>query len=104
MFRFALVAVLCAAAVSCSSDTPSSPDTPFDVTIVLAPGEAKPVAGSALRVRFDGVVGDSRCPGDALCIQGGDAIVQITVLPDGTTGAAYELHTGNMQPGRSNNV
>lgn len=102
MRLLAVIVALCA--LSCSSDTPASPDTPFDVTIVLAPGETKPVTGSALRVRFDAVLGDSRCPADALCIQGGDAIVRITVLPAGTTGATYDLHTGDMQPVRANNV
>ena len=104
MVRFVLIAMLCAAASSCSSDTPAAPDTPFDVMVVLAPGETQTVTGSTLRVRFDAVLNDSRCPGDALCILGGDAIVQITILPDGSTAAIYELHTGDMQPAHYNNV
>jgi hypothetical protein len=104
MRLFVLIAGLCAAAISCSSDTPAAPDTPFDVNLVLAIGETQPVAGSALRVRFDAVLGDSRCPGDALCILGGDAIVQITVLPDGSKTVTFELHTGDMQPAHYNNV
>ena len=50
-----------------------------------------------MSLRFDGVSGDSRCPADALCIQGGDAIVHVTIL-EGASAAGYDLHTGNMQP------
>ena len=34
---------------------------------------------STFDVQFVAVTGDSRCPADALCIQGGDALVQIRV-------------------------
>jgi hypothetical protein len=40
------------------------------------------------------VSGDSRCPADAVCIQGGDAIVHLRVVEDGAT-SRYELHTGD---------
>jgi hypothetical protein len=49
-------------------------------------------------LRFEGVTGDSRCPIDAICIQGGDASVQLTVVPDSGAGRAYVLHTGDMRP------
>jgi hypothetical protein len=45
------------------------------------------------------VTGDSRCPGDALCILGGDAAVLVAVL-DGSSVSAYELHTGSLEPVR----
>ena len=41
----------------------------------LAPGQAATVEGSPVRVLFLRVSGDSRCPADALCVLGGDAIV-----------------------------
>jgi hypothetical protein len=64
---------------------------------VLAPGSTATIEGASLSVRFDGVSGDSRCPADAFCIQGGDAIVRVTATSD--RGARqYELHTGSMQP------
>ena len=88
--------------VSCTS--PASPDGPVDASIVLAPGETKTVAGAAVALRFDGVLNDSRCPGDAICITGGDAIVKISVLENGGSEAAYELHTGNLQPARHNGL
>jgi hypothetical protein len=66
---------------------------PLDTQFTLAPGASATVAGTSLRVQFSGVLGDSRCPADAMCIQGGDALVRIRVVNGGT--AEYELHTGD---------
>jgi hypothetical protein len=55
------------------------------------------VEGTSLTVRFNDVSGDSRCPADAICIQGGSADVRITALSDGST-RNYELRTGDMRP------
>jgi hypothetical protein len=62
----------------------------------LAPGEIAMVPDAGVSVRFDGVTGDSRCPGDALCILGGDAVVHVAVL-GGSLVSAYELHLGSLQ-------
>jgi hypothetical protein len=51
----------------------------------------------ALSIRFNGVTGDSRCPADAICIQGGDAIVSLTTTSIRGT-RSLELHTGTMAP------
>jgi hypothetical protein len=48
-------------------------------------------------VRFNRVSGDSRCPADAVCILGGDALVHITALSRQSS-RDYELHTGDMRP------
>jgi hypothetical protein len=66
--------------------------------MVLAPGQAASVPEAGVTLRFDGVSGDSRCPADAMCIQGGDALVQIVVLPTRGASQAYALHTGDMRP------
>src|SRR5262245_2639685 len=97
MRRVALLVVLAAAIAACSQ-TPSAPTGPVNAQVVLAPGETTDVAGAAIRLRFVGVTGDSRCPTGVLCIQGGDAIVRIDVLPSAGGQASYELHTGNVQP------
>lgn len=65
----------------CLGKSPVSPG-PLDHQLVLAPGQSVSV-DPALRLRFVAVIGDSRCPGDALCITGGDAIVRITPSPPG---------------------
>jgi hypothetical protein len=51
------------------------------------------VQDTSLRVQFLRVSGDSRCPADALCIQGGDALVHVRVT-DSAASSDYELHTG----------
>lgn len=81
-------------AVGCDESFPTAPDAQ---DVVLSPGETAAFPASGLRVRFDRVTGDSRCPADAVCILGGDAIVRITIL-DGTSSREFELHTGSMAP------
>jgi hypothetical protein len=68
------------------------------VQVIAAPGQTVEVESALMRLRFQGVVGDSRCPGDALCIQGGDALVRIDVQSQSLGQTIYDLHTGNMQP------
>jgi hypothetical protein len=89
-----MLAALCLLPATACQDSPSGPTVPLDQPFTLAPGQAASVAGASLRVLFVGVSGDSRCPADAICIQGGDAIVHISV---GNGGAAvdYDLHTGD---------
>jgi hypothetical protein len=74
----------------------NSPTAPVDRQVVLAPGQTTEIA-AGLSLRFSGVTGDSRCPADAICVQGGDAIVRIVIMSNGST-AERELHTGTMQP------
>ena len=80
---------------ACDEKSPLDP-TPVDRQIVLAPGENAVVAPQ-LSVRFMTVLGDSRCPADAICIMGGDAIVRVEITAANDR-AERDLHTGNMQP------
>jgi len=84
----------------CTSTSSTTPTGPVDARIVLAPGEMAEVPHAAMRIHFQGVLSDSRCPVNALCIQAGDAIARIDVVP--TTGAlaTYDLHAANHQPVR----
>jgi hypothetical protein len=86
------------AVTACNGMNPSSPTVPLNQQFELAPGQSATVQGASIRVSFLRVLGDSRCPADALCIQGGDAIVAIQVEPDGSGAVPYELHTGDMRP------
>jgi hypothetical protein len=79
-------------ATGCAEKNPIGP-VPLNELFTLAPGESASISGAAIRVGFLRVSGDSRCPADAFCIQGGDAIVHVLVS-DGTSGE-YELHTGD---------
>ena len=95
MMRHLLIAIAVAVCAACS---PSGPTARLDENFVLAPGESARVAGADVSIRFVGVQGDSRCPADAICIQGGDAIVRIEVLSSAAAAKAYDLHTGDMRP------
>jgi hypothetical protein len=94
---FVIISMILAAACTGS---PAAPSGPVDEQVTLAPGQSAAVPNTTFQLRFVGVSGDSRCPADALCIQGGDAIVQIDVLPAAGSSTRYELHTGNNQPAR----
>ena len=107
---------LLAGGAACSS--PTSPDGPFRAELMLQPGQVTAVGSTPLRVGFERVASDSRCPADALCIQSGDALVVFRVSVDGraagdislrtrggTTGenltavvAGYELSIAGLQP------
>src|SRR5262245_15834318 len=84
-------------AVAACGDSPTGPSRPIGADFVLAPGQSAAIEGTGATIRFDRVTNDSRCPGDAICIQGGDALVQITVRESGGS-REYDLHTGSMQP------
>lgn len=79
---------------ACDEKNPTAPDVPLNQQFTLAPGETAAVEDTSLRVQFLRVTGDSRCPADALCIQGGDALVHVRAQ-DGGAASEYELHTGD---------
>src|SRR2546422_6438756 len=81
-------------AAACAGTSPASPSVPLGQQFTLAPAQTASIAGTSMRVQFLRVTGDSRCPADAVCIQGGDAVVRIRAESDGRD-AEYELHTGD---------
>ena len=95
--RRAVLVVLVLVAAACAG-TSTAPSGPFDTRVVLAPGQSATVDEAPLVLTFIGVMGDSRCPADAVCILGGDALVRIDVTSDRSQPARYDLHTGSMQP------
>ena len=96
MRRFALF-VGFAVLSACGSDSPTAP-APIDRNVTLAPGQTTAIEGASLSVRFENVTGDSRCPADAICITGGDALVHIQVMPSAGVRRDYTLHTGDRRP------
>ena len=87
-------AVLAAAlTVSCATTAIPRAQGAADVVLTLTPGQRSAVDAVPVRVRFDGVDNDSRCPADAACIQAGDAVVAITVTGADRRRQKYELHT-----------
>jgi hypothetical protein len=95
--RHAFVGLLLTMAIACS---PSGPTARLAENFVLAPGERARVTGADVSIQFMGVRGDSRCPADAVCIQGGDAIVRVEVLPSRGGASAFDLHTAKSEPVR----
>jgi hypothetical protein len=91
-----MVVVLGVLVADCSSLT--GPTAALGQEFVLAPGERVLMSDVHLVVTFVGVEGDSRCPADAVCIQGGDAIVRIEARLPGSGPVRHALHTGDMQP------
>ena len=79
---------------ACQTDSPSAPTGPVDERVVLAPGQLVGVASAGISMRFEGVLGDSRCPANALCVQAGDATVRVVVQSAGGPSSSYDLHTG----------
>jgi len=87
-----LVLFCLAAATACGASV-VGPVVPIGEPFTLAVGEKATVADTRLVVEFERVSGDSRCPADVVCIQGGDAVVHIRVSTGSS--ASYELHTGD---------
>jgi hypothetical protein len=81
------------AATACDEKSPVAPTVPLNERFTLAPGQSASIENTSVRVEFLRVSGDSRCPADAVCIQGGDALVEVRVRNG--SAAEYELHTGD---------
>ena len=94
-----LVVCCCLTALAACHESATGPTVPLSADFVLAPGQSASVQSTDVTVRFDRVTNDSRCPADAFCIQGGDALVHITVGSSRGT-REYDLHTGSLQPVR----
>jgi hypothetical protein len=72
---------------------PTQPDRvpagqPFDLRV----GDAA-LTTDDLRIRFDAVRSDSRCPLDALCVRAGEAVIALTVGRSGEVPVGRELDT-----------
>lgn len=68
--------------VACDSSGTAG-DVALGTEFTLAPGQSVTAGDDGLRVRFEGVAEDSRCPKDAICIWSGQVIVEVTTGRDG---------------------
>jgi hypothetical protein len=71
---------------------PTQSNLPIYKTIDLGVGESITI-GELLRVGFDGIPADSRCPEGALCFWEGNAIAKMWVEQPLTERVNFELHT-----------
>jgi len=92
--RMLLVVSSLLAATACHEKQPVGPSAPLNQQFTLPRGETVSIDGTSVRLQFVEVSGDSRCPADAFCIQGGDATVHVRALDSGAA-ADYSLHTGD---------
>ena len=74
--------------------SPTGPTVTLNERFTLAVGETATLDTPRVRLEFLEVSGDSRCPADAICIQGGDAVVRLRAAA-GTAATTLELHTGD---------
>jgi hypothetical protein len=88
--RFLVVFALLAA--GCGGHSLGPTRTALGQPFELRTGSSAAVEGG-LKVTFERVPADSRCPMDALCVRAGEALVALTVSQDGRDAAARELRT-----------
>jgi hypothetical protein len=82
------------AVAACAGESPTQPrraslDQPFE----LQPGQTALVGNEDLRVTFEKVSEDSRCPTGATCVWEGDAAAKLTVVQGTQEKSSLELHT-----------
>jgi len=87
-----LICLLCV--TGCDQESSVGPTVPLNERFTLSPGQIAAIDDADLKVQFVRVTGDSRCPADAICIQGGDAVVEV-IASDGDDPAQLGLHTGD---------
>jgi hypothetical protein len=88
----ALVLVSCSSiAVGCAAH-PSQPSRPLGQPFDVKTGTSVALT-DGLKLTFDRVRTDSRCPLDAICIQAGEAIVVLTLSQSSAASFERELRT-----------
>ena len=87
--KYLVVLILLSA--GCSS--PTQPDrVPKDQPFDLRVGESA-LTTDDLRIKFDTVRSDSRCPIDAICVRAGEAVIALTISHAGEIPVGRELDT-----------
>ena len=93
-------------ASSCSSTPrvgdPSKATTANSVTtdqeFELGPGQSVLVGQEPLKITFDAITGDSRCPPEVQCVWEGDAVAKVQAATGTQAPTVYELHTNTGYP------
>jgi hypothetical protein len=97
-----IVLLAAAAAWSCGSkprigDPSSSPKTGNTMTtdqeFELGPGQSVLVGTEPLKITFDAITADSRCPPEVQCVWEGDAVAKVQAATGTQAPVPYELHT-----------
>ena len=88
---------LAACASGGGGNAPTPPTPALNEEFVLAPGQTAAVEGTNVRLTFERVREDSRCPTDVTCIWEGDAVVVLKVKVEAEE-ATREVHTQGGEP------
>jgi len=64
-----------------------------DQEFELSPGQSALIGSEPLKVTFEALTADSRCPPEVQCIWEGDAAAKISAALGSQTPASYDLHT-----------
>jgi hypothetical protein len=78
---------------ACTTGTTAPRLARVNVPFTLAVGEVAAFPDEGFSVRFTGVPGDSRCPGDVVCVWEGDGAVLIEIAPPAGDSRVDTLHT-----------
>lgn len=99
--RFLVVpAVALAVACTPGQARPDTATAQLGHEFVLAGGQDAMVDGAGLRLKFDRVLDDSRCPKRVSCVWTGAARIAVVVTPDGQQPTTLEFDT-NPAPGQT---
>ena len=90
---FTVSFLLCASATPGCATHPTQPsELPLGQSFELRAGTAAILRGG-LKVTFDRVGSDSRCPMDAICVWAGDAVITLRLSQPAGSQVERELHT-----------
>jgi hypothetical protein len=96
---FASCVFLFSAAVAAPpSPSPTPKPAELGKPFELKAGEFATVGGAGLKVGFQGVSEDSRCPVNVQCVWEGDAAVEVTLEKPPAAKATRSLHTSARNP------
>lgn len=97
MLRLLSLPLFLAACASGGGTGSTSPTPAVNEEFTLAPGQTANVRGTNLRLTFERVSEDSRCPTDVTCVWEGDAVVVLKVKIAAEE-ATREVHTQGGEP------
>jgi hypothetical protein len=72
--------------------SPTQPDATLGQPFEVRAGATAELP-DGIRLTFDSVVWDSRCPIDAICVRAGEAVIAITLSKAGTVAAEFDVQT-----------
>lgn len=83
---------------ACLSNENWSADTPLDEPFDLPFSGTINIVDEGLTINFTGIVEDSRCPADVVCVWEGTVVVELMLTLDHATKAVVQLSTAWMSP------